>query len=55
MAWRVFLSDAVRRFDFCEPGEELGATLAPHEGDKIHENLGQILLGERIRTSPYQV
>lgn len=27
----------------------------PHEGAKISENLGQILLGERIREAPHQV
>lgn len=41
-------------FDFCEPGEDV-AGAKPTEGAKVSENLGQILLGERIRTSPYKV
>ncbi len=39
-------------FDFCEPGEDANH---PKEGVKVSENLGQILLGERIRTSPFKV
>lgn len=39
-------------FDFCEPGEDANH---PKEGVKVSENLGQILLGERIRTSPYKL
>lgn len=47
-------------FDFCEPGEQAmtpadGSTGAPHMGAQVSENLGQVLTGERIRHSPYQV
>ena len=33
---------------------ETGKT-EPKEGATVSENLGQILLGERIRHSPYQI
>ncbi len=52
------LTDCTRcRFDFCEFGEELNATDSEHVhvGGKVSENIGQILLGERIRYSPYHV
>ncbi len=43
-------------FDFCELGEDPATgEKKPHEGAKVSENLGQILLGERIRQSPYKV
>ncbi len=43
-------------FDFCEPGEDpLTGETSPHVGAKVSENLGEILLGERIRHSPYKV
>jgi len=47
-------------FDFCEPGESAfplpdGVTASPHIGAQVSENLGQVLTGERIRHSPYQV
>jgi hypothetical protein len=43
-------------FDFCEPGEDpLTGEHAPHVGAKVSENLGEVLLGERIRHSPYKV
>lgn len=47
-------------FDFCEPGEHAlppaeGETHPPHIGASVSENLGQVLMGERIRHSPYQV
>ena len=43
-------------FDFCEPGEDpLTGEAKPHVGAAVSENLGQILLGERIRHSPYHV
>jgi hypothetical protein len=42
-------------FDFCEPGETPDGTGKAHEGAKVSENLGQIILGERIRNAPYQV
>ena len=47
---------ALFSFDFCEMGEdpETGKT-EPKEGATVSENLGQILLGERIRHSPYQI
>eukprot|EP00036_Acanthoecidae_sp_10tr_P016848 CAMPEP_0206308858 /NCGR_PEP_ID=MMETSP0106_2-20121207/12079_1 /ASSEMBLY_ACC=CAM_ASM_000206 /TAXON_ID=81532 /ORGANISM="Acanthoeca-like sp., Strain 10tr" /LENGTH=732 /DNA_ID=CAMNT_0053739917 /DNA_START=132 /DNA_END=2325 /DNA_ORIENTATION=+ len=46
-------------FDFCEMGEtaesDADGTAHPKEGAKVSENLGQILLGERIRHSPYEI
>eukprot|EP00045_Choanoeca_perplexa_P006836 m.59199 g.59199 ORF g.59199 m.59199 type:complete len:679 (-) comp13812_c0_seq1:62-2098(-) len=42
-------------FDFCEPGETPDGTGKAHEGAKVSENLGQILLGERIRNAPYHI
>eukprot|EP00038_Savillea_parva_P007385 m.169803 g.169803 ORF g.169803 m.169803 type:complete len:664 (-) comp13147_c0_seq1:107-2098(-) len=46
-------------FDFCEMGEtaetDEDGTAKPKEGAKVSENLGQILLGERIRHSPYEI
>jgi hypothetical protein len=43
--------------DFCEFDEELNATDSEHVhvGGKVSENIGQILLGERVRYSPYHV
>jgi transmembrane 9 superfamily protein 2/4 len=43
-------------FDFCELGENpvTGAN-NPTIGTAVSENLGQILMGERIRHSPYEV
>lgn len=44
-------------FDFCEPGEHplTGKMDEGHVGATVPENLGQILMGERIRHSPYDV
>jgi len=43
-------------FDFCEMGESADeVTAKPKVGAKVSENLGQILLGERIRHSPYEI
>lgn len=42
-------------FDFCEPGEEVGQDTNAQEGAKVSENIGQIVLGERIRTSPFKI
>ena len=39
-------------YDFCKPDESKSNN---GEGAKVSENLGQILLGERIRTSPYRI
>eukprot|EP00039_Didymoeca_costata_P004086 m.71244 g.71244 ORF g.71244 m.71244 type:complete len:673 (-) comp12228_c0_seq1:228-2246(-) len=43
-------------FDFCEMGENpLTGEHNPKEGANVAENLGQILMGERIRHSPYEI
>lgn len=42
-------------FDFCEPGETPDGSNHGHVGGKVSENLGQVLLGERIRQGPYQI
>lgn len=44
-------------FDFCEPGEHplTGKMDEGHVGATVPENLGQILMGERIRHSPYDI
>lgn len=43
-------------FDFCEMGENpYTGESEPREGAKVAENLGQILMGERIRHSPYEI
>ncbi|EDQ87579.1 uncharacterized protein MONBRDRAFT_37855 [Monosiga brevicollis MX1] len=42
-------------FDFCEPGETPYGRNGAHEGAKVSENIGQIILGERIRQGPYEI
>lgn len=42
-------------FDFCEPGETIEGKTKGHEGAKVSENIGQVLLGERIRKAPHKV
>jgi len=44
-------------FDFCEMGEDPADQEKKEikEGPSVSENLGQIILGERIRHSPYEV
>eukprot|EP01147_Barroeca_monosierra_P007166 gene7166-9647_t len=42
-------------FDFCEPGETLDGKGKGHVGGKVTENIGQIVLGERIRRAPHTI
>eukprot|EP00049_Salpingoeca_infusionum_P017951 m.355098 g.355098 ORF g.355098 m.355098 type:complete len:674 (-) comp17178_c0_seq1:7542-9563(-) len=42
-------------FDFCKPGETLNGTDHGRLGAKVTENLGQVVLGERIRDGPFHL